>query len=52
MGAVLLHGRTYMTKLMVAFRSFSNASENRRKLRLHVGFTLISNIKSLVTQCV
>ena len=54
MGAVLFHadGRTDMTKLIVAFRSFANASENRRMLRQHAGFTLNSNVKSVVTQCV
>jgi hypothetical protein len=54
MGAVLFHayGRRYMTKLIVAFLCFANESENRGMLRLHAGFTLNSNVKSLVTQCV
>jgi len=44
MGAVLFHadGRRHVTKLIIAFPVFSNASENRRILRLHADFTLNS----------
>jgi hypothetical protein len=48
----LADGRRHMTKLTVAFLCFANASENRGMLRLLAGFTLNSNVKSLVTQCV